>query len=550
MQKELTNFSNNPVIRSLEETGNLISEGGVIRKVRSTHDAVGVLLHSNVGFSCAGEYIDKEKCDLVELLTLQQSRNVFFRKIRIRVWSIPNLKVEDMLSTSIDDLSFESGCQINLGFRSKMKVDYVMNKSDGVPCKVFSFFTDQWYNCAYYEGKIYFQGMGYRVGHVEVMGKIAASGDLKGSLVIDEYYELKHKPRLSFPNFMLPYKEGMIMLVNGVETRVKRVPTWEMIVLKIGKFITCSSSDMNYVADYPFFPCSVGDVVEVSSMSIMRIRNRFPSSEQVISRIKSSIVFTDISLRMLSRQDFPRPIDLSDSAKFIIDNNLYDDLCNHMTLSMIISKYDYSQADIVMTMQGMGIKMYGERYFTQDIIQFYDYANYVRLTKMLVLVSVKEFEEDTSQSIDLEIIDEIIDAIEKKEEIFEHDDTIEDMNCPSCVLELMSIYLEQLLLVEHREVIINDNKLVRSCLDVPLVNYYSKDKNTQYKLYRDVLGKVSSYSRYQYARNFILGKKIKYFRTLAIRRYYRRSVKKEIRLKFIKKRKRKKKERDKQILAN
>jgi len=475
MSQQLSSYTINPLLRRREIQGQVGLEEKKIHIIRETQDCLGVLIQDISQFSCTLPYIKKNVCTLVELLSLHKNRHIFFENVRVKSWAIPNLKVEDLMLTDIDKIGFESEVKLFQANKITMPIEYVINKSDGKPAKAISYLTDKWHWMIFYEGHFYYQGEGYKVGHIEVLEDVAVSTDVRGRIYLNGYFELKYKEKLTSPNLRLPYREGMIVMLYGTEYRIKRRPSWEMIVIdRTDSEYILSSAEGTYRRKYLIKQeYKVGEVVEVDNFEIIRKRDTSPSYEYQIIKILNSMPFAHVSLRILQEGEVV-PRNRDEDSKIIIDEKMYQDIVQGIPLSEICKNNpDYRSRDILYTATMIGVRYYGLEMFNQDILSYDDFNNYSKMTKQMVIYANIDVIEERNEYADLQVCQEIVSMlIEEKSEKENIREIEEEQICEECFEELVQVYVTQLVLEEHREQVMNDNTVVRQSDSLRGIPYY------------------------------------------------------------------------------
>jgi len=214
-------------------------------------------------------------------------------------WEFPNFATLEFKLSDLQGMYIQNRDELLvLGNDPENEIQYIANKSDGYAYNMFSCYAQGWHSFAHYQRRLYYLGDTYRVGHVEVVGTHYVSTHYQGKIFVNhEWRDVSRKPLFSQPDFVRGHTEGIIVMLNGVENRVKIFKTHDLIVTALTEeYVIVETADAirRLKCPLPKFPLSLGLIVEYQEGHITKIRSDKKRAELVSAydRIENSLTYS------------------------------------------------------------------------------------------------------------------------------------------------------------------------------------------------------------------------------------------------------------------
>jgi len=239
---------------------------------------------------------------------------------------------------------------------------------------------------AWHRRRLIYLGLGYNVGHVEVLGDRCISTHCQGTIRLGgQDIPISRKPLFSLPNLGRGHAEGVIFEIHGVEHRIKVEKTHDLIVTHLepdAVVVETSEGDYRFKYRRPQFPLHLGSIVECANTVIFKHRTDkvFAETKESYDRIENSLTYMPF-LKALRRgmelNENKERYQVKPYPKLIRDEKLYSSILTAGSLVSLQRKFgQYHPRDIVRTVGAIGAIIESTNYGVPKKLPYKDYLNY------------------------------------------------------------------------------------------------------------------------------------------------------------------------------
>jgi len=356
-----------------------------------------VLSNSGIDFSGIDKAVTDKYCPYQEVERAFRDRKVqVLEGESIRHMVFPEISVPDMDDVMVCRLQFPLHDEAEMEIiQGSQKVEYVCEKTDGVLVLFFSLNNGKWHSFVWTEGRVIYQGQGYRVGTVERCGSEFSSAFVAGRILIDGVStEIKKKPVKDMIDMYRGHKDGVIISVAGTEYRVKAVTSHDMIVVKAGpetSIVATGEGSFTQVVASEKISLNNGDIVEVARGKVRRLRTDKIYATQYDSVKKSATVPTLASLiRICACDDMLRDYRAKEIiviAGYIRDKMFYSSVMQGLAFNELAQMFPaYSHRSVLVSVMMMGYSVKSGVIVANSIVSYADYVHFVESASLAISV--------------------------------------------------------------------------------------------------------------------------------------------------------------------
>jgi len=359
--------------------------GMVISMVQS--QLAQMLLFSTEKLKMEGMFPVQPDCSFPELEYLPKyTQGMMMDGKVITHWEFPNFATLEFKSDDFQGMYIQNRDELlSLGNNPESEIQYIANKSDGHAYNMFSCYAQGWHSFAHYQRRLYYLGDSYRVGHVEVVGNHYVSTHYQGDIFVNrEWKQVSRKPLFSQPDFVRGHSEGIILMLNGVENRVKIFKTHDLIVTALTEdYVIVETADAirRLKCPVPKFSLSLGLIVEYQEGHITKIRSDKKRAELVSAydRVENSLMYSGFKKAFregLCQNQNKDRYQIKLEEMLIFDPKLFSSIMNNGSLLSLYHLFPaYPKMAIARTVRASGYfleSVFYSRMYSHSYEQFLD----------------------------------------------------------------------------------------------------------------------------------------------------------------------------------